>query len=167
MGKFISKGNAMISSPRRFSFILDAVLVVLALSSLGRAQQSVTVHFLDFRSGKPVASIEVGSILWNGTSLVAAIRDKRVVLQTNTRTTKEGVMTVPVPFPTPEHLTISSLDTVNPVQAELSVAEILKAGAIVPYRRGTSDLRPQVKPGEVVILTQKLTAANRVAREVP
>jgi hypothetical protein len=141
------------------------LLLAFALPLPSSAQQTIALRFIDYESGKTISNIAVLSVLWNGTSLVTAAQNKTVVSKVSAKTGKEGQITVTVPSPTPEHLNISSLDTVNPVSAELSVPEILKEGVVVPYRKG--NMRPSATAGQVIILTRRLSALNRAARETP
>ncbi len=143
------------------------LLNVFVLCGSMCAQEKVTVRFVDFQSGKPIANISALVTLWNGTSIEAAMKDKGVVAKSNAKTAKDGTFAIKVPAPVPEHLTIASLDTANPVDAELMISSVLNARAIVPYRKGSSGLKPSVTAGEVVILTRKITVQDRVSREIP
>ena len=132
------------------------------------AKQNISLPFRGFQSGKPIANIDALSVLWKRTSIGRLQRATKAWFPRYRQTlTKDGVITVTVPVPTPEHVTISSLDTVNPVEAELSIPRHLKTGTIVPYRKGSSTLRPSVKAGRCPDSTRKLTALDRVSREVP
>jgi hypothetical protein len=133
------------SHMRCLSFRL--LLNVFVLYGSMCAQEKVTVRFVDFQSGKPIANISALVTLWNGASIEAAMKHKGVVSKTNAKTAKDGTLAINVPAPAPEHLTIASLETVNPVDAELMISSVLNAGAIVPYRKGGSGLKPSVKAG--------------------
>jgi hypothetical protein len=118
------------------------LLIVFVLCGSMCAQGKITVRFVDFQSGKPIADISALVTLRNGTSIEAAMKDKGVVSKSNAKTAKDGSLAINVPAPVPEHLTIASLETVNPVDAELMISSVVNAGAIVSYRKGRSGIEP-------------------------
>jgi hypothetical protein len=106
------------------------LLIVFVLCGSMCAQGKITVRFVDFQSGKPIADISALVTLRNGTSIEAAMKDKGVVSKSNAKTAKDGSLAINVPAP------------VNPVDAELMISSVVNAGAIVSYRKGRSGIEP-------------------------
>jgi hypothetical protein len=156
-----------IAQKRGCGLLAAAVLVLFVLGLPVYAQQKIAVRFLDFKSGKGIKNIDVLSVLWNGATFQVAAQGRGVVSKRPSRTDKNGTITIPIPEPVPEHVRISSLDTVNPVIAEFSLSEILKSGTVMPYKKAKSNLQISATAGEIVILTRKLNAGDRIAREIP
>jgi hypothetical protein len=157
----MSKLVRNVSSRQSLRALACLLVFVFAFSLSSMAQQKITLRFLDYQTGKPVSNIAVLATFWHGTSNVAKISAK---------TNKDGAITVAMAANPSERLGIISGDTVNPVSAEISVSEILGKGAIVhsvTYDKSAPKLEPAVHPGEVIILTEKLTLGKRVAREIP
>ena len=142
---------------------LIVFVVALSLSSTAQ-QQQITLRFVDYQSGKPIGSLGVLSVLRNGKS-----SDKPAVsnaaLKISGKTTKEGFITIPLPAALPVNLEITCLDTVTPLSANVSVADILKNGVAIEDAEST--VRLTAAPGEVLILTRKLTARDRIRQEFP
>jgi len=147
--------------------LLFALLVVLVFAQPMYAQQEITIRFLDFRSGKAIQKIDVLSILWDGSSFKAAAQDGRLVSRVSAKTDKNGVIRIPIPEPIPTHVSISSLDTVNPVSVEIKLADILNSGVLIPHKREKSNLQLSATAGQIIILTQKLGVAGKLALEIP
>jgi hypothetical protein len=151
--------------PDTLRLLLAGLLLVSALPLF--AQQKISLRFIDYESGKAISNIDILSIWWNGSSLVTAPQNQTVVSKVSAKTKGDGMITIPVPASIPEHLDISSLDTINPVSVDLPVLEILKTGVVVPYSKNGPNPRPSPTPEEVLVITRKLTARERVAREFP
>ena len=141
-----------------------AFAVLSLVSQLVAAQQAVTLRFVDYKTGKPIPNIRVTGILWNGTSLKSATKDQGVVSKVSTRTTKDGLVTIPLPASIPEHLTVSSLDAVDQLSIDLVVSQVLATGVTVQTDADhLVDWKsmPVEAPGEAVIITKKQTARDR------
>jgi len=86
------------------------------------------------------------------------------------KSNQEGIIRVPLPMTVPEHLNLSSFDTFDPLAVDLPIDKILKSGltAVVnaDHNLDTQSQPPDV-PGQVVIVTRKLTAKDRIGREFP
>jgi len=139
-------------------------LLASALSHTAVGQQIITLRFVDYQTGKPISNIRVTGFLWNGASMKSAARHQGVMSKVSTRTTADGTITIPIPSSTPEHLTISSIDTIDQLSTDLLVSQVLTTGlAVQADADNTVDwkLMPAVSPGEVVIITRKLTARDR------
>jgi len=139
-------------------------LLGLLLTQPLTAQQTLTLRFVDYQTGKPIANIRVTGVMWNGTSLKSATKQQGVVSKVSTRTTKDGLVTIALPASTPEHLNVSSIDTVDQLSTDLMVSQILTTGVTVQADADhTVDwkLMPAEGPGEAVIITKKQTARDR------
>jgi hypothetical protein len=148
-----------------YSLSLSAVLLFAPLALRGQTQQAITVRFLDFKSGKPIKNLSVIVTLWNGKSTMD-VSGMTNISETRARTDDHGSLMVKVPDPTPEHISVFTPDLVQAV-TQLSPSDVLKAGGVVPYRRGRNKSDVTAQAAEIVILNHKLTAADRMRQEIP
>jgi hypothetical protein len=129
-------------------------------------QGPITVRFVDYRSGKPISRVGVLATVWNGESLATFSWKAEMRAKTN----KGGVIRVPLPRTLPEHLDLSSFDTLDPLSVDLPIEKILQSGITVVINAHHS-LDPQSRPadtaGQVVVVTRKRNANDRIAREFP
>ena len=88
------------------------------------------------------------------------------ISETRARTDDHGSLMVKVPDPTPEHISVFTPDLAQAV-TQLSPSDVLKAGGVVPYRRGRNKSDVTAQAAEIVILNHKLTAADRMRQEIP
>jgi len=153
--------------------ILASVFAVLVGSGhFGLAQQQVTLRFLDVRSGKPIDNLQVFLTFWNdGVHLRGKIVPTRddVVRETQATTDKDGVVAADVPQPIPGHLDAFSFDLAYPFNHDFSPVAVIASGVIAQPRHQKLDSKIQAsaKPGEIVILNKRLTAVDRMRREIP
>jgi hypothetical protein len=148
-----------------FLILLSAVLLFTSIAVYGQIQQAITVRFLDFKSGKPIKNLSVIVTLWNEKS-AGNVSGVRNISETRSKTDDHGSLTVKVPDPMPEHISVFTPDLVQAV-TQLSPGDVLKAGVIVPYSRERNKSDMTAQAGEMVILNHKLTAADRMRQEVP
>jgi hypothetical protein len=138
------------------------------------AQQAITLRFVDYRDGNPIRGIRVLSIFWDGTipsdGLVTPGVQK-VASKIPAKTDSKGLIKLQVPISGAQHLEISSpFDTLGGVHTQLPVKEVLANGMTViadADHSGDSKSRAPASSGEVVIVTRKLTASDRMRQEFP
>jgi hypothetical protein len=143
-----------------------ALLFVIALSAPCVAQNAITLRFVDYRSGKPIPGVQVLATVWNGESLANFSSKAEVRITTR----RDGTIRVPLPVTPPDHLNLASFDTFDTLSVDLPMDRILKSGATVVVDAHHSldpQLKPVDEPGQVVIVTRKLTAGDRVASSFP
>lgn len=143
-----------------------ALLLALTLGLPLWAQDVITLRFVDYRSGKPISGLHVLCTVWEGTSFDAPTWAGK----TSTTTTSDGVTRVPLPTPLPQNLRIQAFDTVDPVSVNLALSQVLSSGVTVVANH-EHNLDPERRvanaPRQVVIVTRKLGANDRMAREFP
>ena len=161
----VNRGLAHIHSV--FLVSLGALLLLVSLAARGQTQQAITIRFLDFKSGKPIKNLSVDVTLWDGKSTGASVSDRTTISETSVKTDDHGSLIVKIPDPAPEHISIFTLDLVQPSTPRISPGDVLKAGVVVPYRHANYQPGVMAQAGEIVILNRKLTAADRMRRELP
>jgi hypothetical protein len=144
---------------------LSLLLLFTSISVHGQIQRAITIRFLDFKSGKPVKNLSVIVTLWNGKSTMD-VSGMTNISETRARTDDHGSLVVRVPDPTPEHISVFTPDLAQAV-TQVSPRDVLKAGAVIPYRRGRNKSDVTAAAGEIVILNHKLTVADRMRQELP
>jgi hypothetical protein len=166
-----SSENASRRKPKRkmFAASVAGCLALAALASAAEANQTITVRFLDFRSAKPIAKVNVEITLWNGHSSDASLATKTIISRRSGKTNLDGTITICVPEPVPQHLSVFAPDLAEVSTPNLSPVEVFESGAVVPYpqNRGGSRVKIMPKPGEIVILNKRLTAWDRIRGEIP
>jgi hypothetical protein len=145
---------------------LKLLLLFTSIDVHGQTQQVITVRFLDFESGKPIKKLNVIVTLWDGESTREEVSGMKNIFETRARTDDHGSLLVKVPGPMPEHMSVFTPDLVQAV-TQLSPSDVLRAGAVIPYRRGRNKSDVTAQAGGVVILNHKLTAADRMRQELP
>ena len=150
---------------------LSGLLLLLSVGgSLLSAQQTITLRLVDYETGLPIKNARVRAVWWNGTipsNGVITPAVQKVVARLSTRTGNDGTIALSVPTPSPEHLEVSSpFDTVDGLDTQLSVAQVLASGICViadaDHSPDAKTLRDRQAPGEVLVFTRKLTARDRV-----
>lgn len=164
------------SRVRGILWIVATILLLLAGSAhvasaqSGHSKQAISVQFLDFRSGRPLTKLNVTITFWNGNSgLHGRIDPKNVVSESSMKTDKDGKVTVPVPEPMPDRLSIFQPDLADAFSPDFSPAEVLVSGSVTAYQhmKDVSNLQVSAKQGEIVILNKRLNAWDRMRQEVP
>ncbi len=141
-------------------------LIALALSLQLSAQQVITLRFIDYESGKPISHVSVGGYFWNGTPG----KNQVTVSKVSAKSSKDGVIKLSVPMPTPDHLNVVSFDTAEPLSADLSVGQVLTGGITLTVHKDggkTSKTLPPENPGQILVMTRKLSLGSKIAREFP
>ena len=167
----VSERKFLLTARKRFRRILRLcpafVLIFFPPSQQPQAQKEITVRFVDYRSGKPITKLEVMVKGFNG-KLTGRSADSTTIFNTSTRTDDQGKLIVPLPQVSPERISVSSFDLAESV-ASISLSDVLKSGAVAPYRNGERhpSLSVAAKPGEIVILNRKLTVWEKMRREIP
>ena len=154
----------------RFSRARISLFAVLFLGTLTRAQtaQQIVVRFLDIQSGKPIRKLAVTFTFWNGDSgSRGRISSEQSVRTVSTRTDADGTIRLDVPEPVPQHLSIFQPDLVDPASIRLSPTGVLSSGVVLSSKRNKTDLVLKAAPGELVILSKRLTTTDRMRREIP
>lgn len=146
--------------------LISALLLFTSIAVHSQTQQLITLRFLDFKSGKPIKKLNVIVTLWNGESTREGVSSIPIISETRARTDDHGSLVVRVPDPTPEHISVFTPDLAQAV-TQVSPSDVLKAGAVIPYRRGRNKSDVTSPAGEIVILNHKLTAADRMRQELP
>jgi hypothetical protein len=137
---------------------------------LAQAQQQIALRFLDSRSGKPIEKLSVIVTFWNGDSgahgLVPA---ERVIGKSSARTDKDGRVIINLPKPVPDHLSVFQPDLVDSFSPDFSPTAVLASGIVAPPRHEKVHSKVQIsaRPGEIVVLNKRLTAVDRMRREIP
>jgi len=104
--------------------------------------------------------------LWNGESTGEGVSSITNISETRASTDDHGSLVVRVPDPTPEHISVFTPDLAQTV-TQVSPSDVLKTGAVIPYRRGRNKSDVTAPAGEIVILNHKLTIADRMRQELP
>lgn len=129
--------------------------------------ESITLRFIDYRSGKPITKVSIFVKGYNG-RLTGRVADSTTIFSTWKKTDKEGKITIRLPRELPQRIYISSFD-LWASSPSFILADVLSSGAVAPYRN--SDELPKLnvtsKPGEIIILNRKLTAWDKTLREIP
>jgi hypothetical protein len=152
----------------RVAFSLLAFALLGPVAAGGQGPQSITVRFLNFESGRPIRNLNVVITLWNE-SPSASVAGPSIVSKASKRTDSDGRLSVNIPVgAVAQHIDIFAPDLAQATSPSLSTDEVLRSGAVVPYRY-SKNAPPQVSAhsGEIVILNKKLTAADRMRRELP
>jgi hypothetical protein len=152
----------------RTIFALTIVLPVTSfLAQPVHAQQKIAVRFLDFKSGRPMRNLNVTVTAFNDYGPRTSVADKTIVFRTSMKTDKDGEVSVRFPNALPNHMRIwSDLDESVP---DLSPADVLKSGVVMPYHHenGVTKLQVSPKPGEIVVVNKRVTSWDRMRQEIP
>ncbi len=122
----------------------------------------------------PKLHVEV--VFWNGEFQKVGGRGRgippsRVVKKSWATTDSDGNVLVDVPDPVPDHvsLNIRPQELRDPGTPSFTPRELLVAGVVVPYKhaQNASKVKQSPKPGEIIVLGQRLSALDRMRQEVP
>lgn len=134
------------------------------------ASQQITVRFLDPRSGKPIRKYPVVVIKWNSG---AGAKDwqpltKYVTSSLTARTDANGVVVVNVD-PLAKFITVDFYDLAGGGTHRIDLGEVVKEGLTLKFDEKAGAWRTEhtARPGELLILTRKLTLWERMRRELP
>jgi hypothetical protein len=86
--------------------LMTVTLTMFALVSSGRAQQDVTMRFLDFKSGKPITNLKVTITAFNGRSGRSSVSEKAVVFRIFRKTDAYGRIIINLTDVLPKHIEI-------------------------------------------------------------
>lgn len=133
----------------------------------------ITVRLLDVRSNKPLKNISVEMFLWNGTwDIKKGLPSDYHVF--SGKTNAEGLVVFDLPQPFPEHIGFHSMNLLGCSISDFSASEVIKSGAVAPYKlnvpqcyHGTLTGKRTSVPGEVIIYDQRVSARQRLLREIP
>jgi len=152
-----------------FNSMPAKLLLLLVFASPLAAQQTITLRFVDYQTGKPLTKVRVTAAFWNGTVPWTGVvtRDiQKVVAKLSAKTGSDGTISLPLPTPIPEHLEIiSSFDTIDSLDTNLNVKQVLEEGTMTVVNADHflgDTMLPKGGPGEVLVVTRKLTARDRV-----
>jgi hypothetical protein len=169
-----------------------AYLLVFDSSRPAQGQQVITVRFVDFRSGKPIKNFYLVEA-WSGKRTATVTEDTTIVregyekahdgtvtvrlpereaataiFESSTKADKEGRVIIHLPEIPPERIDVFSFDLTE-LATDFSPAEVLEFGVVVPFRRDRANSKVKVlsKPGEIVVLSKRITAWDRMLQEIP
>lgn len=194
---------ADISVPGQVKGSLRRTIAISALSCLAlvaslpaaQAQQTITVRFVDFKSGKPINNFYLSVEAWGGDRTRSATKDTTivregykkagngtvtvrlparrskaatVVFESSTKADKEGRVIIHFPEILPEHIEVFSGDLAVHF-TDFSPDEVLEFGAVVPFPKDKTNSKVKVlrKPGEIVVLNKRITDWDRMLQEIP
>ncbi len=156
---------------------LGALFVPLFLLTTGQSVLSdtdFTVRLINARSGKPLKDVAVTISAWNGEWKYDPKKPSAKKTKIHATTDAEGRALFRLAQPLPEHigfLLVPPDDFAGCCCGQnLSPEKVLQSGAIADYDQSKcGDLKSKVvpKPGEIVIFEKKLTALERMRREIP
>lgn len=147
--------------------LFTAVLLAsLTLARPASAQREVSIRFLDFESGKPIKKLGVMITGYKGDPSHGKAADSTILFSVSKKTDQDGRVVVQLTEPLPDRIHVYSFDLAQSLSG-FSPAEVLKAGSVVEYRDNTPKLQISAKPGEILILNRKLTAWDKMRREIP
>jgi hypothetical protein len=156
------------------TFVSAAFFAALALPSRpAPAQRVVKVRLLDYRSDQPIINTYVQITFWNGKNPQDMALKKNIVFQSTGKTDRTGRVSFLVPEPIPGHINVMSIDFFLNNASVMSTAEVLRSGAVLPYPGRQKGKRPKAKaqasaePGEILVFNKKMTAWDRIRREIP
>ena len=136
--------------------------------------QDITLRLLDSRSGKPLRKVPVTAFVWNGPATFRPddIPEDEIVL--HEVTDAGGQIIFHVPERRFAHIGFSVGTPVDFAGCwhlgEVSPEKIVQSGLVADYdelRCGRSKVQVSAKPSEVVILERRLSAGEKIRRELP
>lgn len=180
---------------RAFIFASLVCLFIATRPALGQGQ--ITVRFVDYRSGKPIKNFYLSFEAWNGKRNGAIItkdtsitrekyskeldgkvsvrlppresEEKTIIFEASTKVDREGRLTIYFPETVPEHIRLSTIGDLWSQAPDLDPSDVIENGKVVPFPRGhiSSPLQFSPTPGEIVILSKRVTAWDRIRQEIP
>lgn len=150
------------------------LLTAIAAPVVGGGQVArIRVLLLDAKSDKPINKVSVTMFLWNGTWDIK----KGLPVDYHAfdgKTNAEGIVVFDLPQSPPEHMAFQSVDIWGCSTLSFSTSEAIKSGVVAPYKHDAPQCYHGVLkgdrapvPGEVIIFDQKITAWQRMLREIP
>jgi hypothetical protein len=154
---------------------IGLLLLMVFATPIAKVEQisKITVRLMDVKSNKPLKKISVDMFLWSGTWDVkkGLPSDYHVFAG---KTNAEGLVVFDLPQAFPEHIGFHSVDLLGCSIPDFSTSEIIKSGAVAPYKRDSPQCyhgeltgKRTPVPGEVIIYDQKVSARQRLLREIP
>ena len=131
------------------------------------AQQDITVRFLECKSGRPIARLNVTITAFNEYGPALSVDQSSIAFRNSTKADGNGRVVIHLSQLLPNHIRIWG-DFVEPVP-DFSPAEILISGAALPCKvnRTLPNLPVTAKPGEIIVNDKKVKAWDRVRQEMP
>lgn len=165
----------MLKTNRTANASIGLIFLIVFAAPIARTEQvsQITVRLLDVKSNRPLKKISVDMFLWNGTwDIKKGLPSDYHVF--SGRTNAEGLVVFDLPQSYPEHIGFHSIDLLGCSIPDFSVSEIIKSGAVAPYKHdspqcyhGTLTGKRTPVAGEVIIYDQKVSAGQRLLREIP
>ena len=182
---------------QRQVFMSALFLCLFIFVQPAHSQQRITIRFVDYRSGKPIKNFYVSFDAWSGkrsgaiiTKNTSIIREKyskerdgkvsvclppreseekTVIFEASTKVDRDGRLTIYFPEVLPEHISVSTISDLWSSPPAFDPSEVIKTGEVVPFKPDHIDARPQFSrtPGEIVIVSKKRTAWDRMRQEIP
>jgi hypothetical protein len=156
---------------------LGALFVPLFLLTTGQSSPSdtdVTVRLIDARTGKPLKKATVRMFAWNGEWKYDPRKPAVERTKLNAIADAQGQAVFRLSRPFPEHIGFLLLPPDDFAgcccRQNLSPQEAWQSGATADYDQSKcGELKSKVvpKPGEIVIFEKKLTAWEKMRREIP
>jgi hypothetical protein len=148
-------------NPAAMIFVSFVLLVPLY------AQQYITVRFLECKSGRPIARLNVTITAFNEYGPRLSVDQSSIAFRNSMKADGNGRVVIHLSQLLPNHIRIWG-DLVEPVP-DFYPAEIVKSGAVLPCKvnRTHPNLAVTAKPGEIIVINKKITAWNRMRQEMP
>ena|ERR1700740_213571 len=167
--------QSSLSSPSDCRCVVAFLTLCFLLTPLIRAGRSgITLRLLDAKSAKPLRKVPVTMFAWNGSSTFRPDNIPKGEVVVHDTTDAEGKIVFSMPQPLTEHIAFS-VGTPDDFAGcwnfnDLSPVAIQQSGVVATYNEskcGKSKVQVIAKPGEVVIIDRKLTAWEKIHRELP
>lgn len=152
-----------------FLCVLAVSGVAISQPTAGQPTRQITIRFLNFKTLKPLRGLAVIVTISNEDNGKGISESGDRVTNLSLKTDHSGTLRVNVPVPYPKSVTVFAPGLVDNVVSEFSIAAVMESGAIrrFPGQQFNKKREGDVDPGQVLILSRKETAWDRIKREFP
>jgi hypothetical protein len=131
--------------------------------------RQIVVRFLNMGSRKPIRNYPVTVTQWNSAAEDSPPFAKDVASSLSARTDKRGVVVVRLTDPPAKSVSVVCFDLAGGGTGRIDLGEVVKSGVALKFDEKARSWKSKSteRPGEILILTRKLTLWERIRRELP